>query len=320
MPIDDSAASRSLTANARRVAILLCTKNGAEFLGEQLRSIADQTHADWSLFVSDDGSTDTTKDIVDRFAKDRPQQVVMRDGPHHGPGINFLSLAVDPIIEADCFAFADQDDIWHRDKLERAVDWLATVPEAIPAVYCGRTELASADGTAYGLSTLFTRPPSFANALVQSLGGGNTMVFNKAAKRLVEAVGPVEIVLHDWWLYQLVSAAGGSIHYDPRPMIKYRQHDDNIMGSNLGRNARVWRIRMLLQGRFRRMNDINVAALSKIPRSLFKPEHQATLQLFLEARNGGLLKRLRYLRRSGVYRQTFMGTLGLLVGTILRRI
>ena len=90
------------------------------------------------------------------------------------------------------------------------------------------------DERSYGLSPLFTRPPAFQNALVQSLGGGNTMVFNRAAKKILQEAAAIDVVLHDWWVYQLVSAAGGMVHYDPRPMLKYRQHSDNLIGSNLG--------------------------------------------------------------------------------------
>src|SRR6185312_5860774 len=151
----------------RRVAILMATKDGAAFLDEQLQSIARQTHADWRLVVSDDGSTDGTKDIVSRFSGEHPQRVTILDGPRQGVSANFLSLATNPDIDADFFAFSDQDDIWHGDKLARALDWLATIPADTPSMYCGRTELMSADGRCYGLSPLFRRPPSFANALVQ---------------------------------------------------------------------------------------------------------------------------------------------------------
>ena len=79
------------------------------------------------------------------------------------------------------------------------------------------------------------------------------MVFNKAAKRLLEITGRLEVVLHDWWMYQLVSAVGGAIRYDPQPALKYRQHLDNLIGSNLGWRARLVRIRMMLSGRFQRL-------------------------------------------------------------------
>jgi hypothetical protein len=229
-------------------------------------------------------------------------------------------LATDPTIDADYFAFSDQDDVWYKDKLQRALSWLVTVASDVPALYCGRTELVSNDGRSYGFSPLFTRPIAFRNALIQSLGGGNTMVFNKAAKRLLETVGRLEVVLHDWWMYQLVSAVGGAIRYDPQPTLKYRQHLDNLIGSNRGLRARVIRIRMILSGRFSEWNKMNIAALERVPPHLIKPQNSAVLQLFAQARTTTLLKRLYYLRQSGVYRQKTVGDIALLLATVLKRI
>ena len=233
---------------------------------------------------------------------------------------NFLSLAIDQNIDADYFAFSDQDDIWHEDKLRRALAWLATVPADVPGLYCGRTELISIDKRLYGFSPLFTRPPTFRNALVQSLGGGNTMVFNRATKELLELAGTFDVVLHDWWLYQLVSAAKGRVHYDPQPMLKYRQHPDNLIGSNLGWRARLVRLRMTLNGRFRDWNATNIAALRRLPAQLIWPGNRELLELFAKARSASLLRRLDYLRQSGVYRQTLLGNIGLIAAAILKKI
>jgi glycosyltransferase involved in cell wall biosynthesis len=306
--------------NTASVAILMCTKDGAAFLGEQLDSIARQTHGNWGLIVSDDGSRDATLSILSRFAEGRAGKIAVRNGPQQGVCANFLSLAADPGIAADYFAFSDQDDIWYNDKLERALAWLGTVPDGVPAVYCGRTELVANDSRSIGLSPLFSRPIAFRNAIVQSLGGGNTMVFNAAAKRLLETTGRLDVVLHDWWLYQLVSAVGGAIHYDAQPMLKYRQHPDNLIGSNRGWGARFVRLRMIFQGRFRDWNAKNIAALERIPVHLITPENRAVLALFAKARTASLFKRLYYLKQSGIYRQTLLGNIGLIVATILNRI
>jgi glycosyltransferase involved in cell wall biosynthesis len=158
----------------RSVAILLCTKDGAAFIDEQLRSLADQTHSKWILIASDDGSTDTTRDVLERFAGSVPQKVVIREGPGRGSCANFLWLAIDRSIKADYFAYSDQDDVWYPDKLERALDWLVTVSQDTPALYCGRTEIALVDGRPNGFSPRFSRPPSFRNALIQNIAGGNT--------------------------------------------------------------------------------------------------------------------------------------------------
>jgi glycosyltransferase involved in cell wall biosynthesis len=315
-----AAPAHAADTEGARVAILLCTRDGAPFLGEQLRSYSDQLHENWFLVVSDDGSRDATREMIERFAAEHPQRVAVREGPQQGVTTNFLSLAIDPTIEADHFAFSDQDDVWHANKLRRALARLAAVPGDTPALYCGRTELMAEDGHTYGLSALFRRAPSFRNALVQSLGGGNTMVFNRAAKKLIEAAGAQRVVLHDWWLYQLVSAAGGAVFYDPQPMLKYRQHADNLIGSNQGGGARLLRIRLMLGGRFRDWNETNIAALRRLPAHLITPDNRQVLDLFAAARSTVLPKRLAYLRRSGVYRQTLLGNLGLLAAAILNRI
>jgi glycosyltransferase involved in cell wall biosynthesis len=305
---------------AAQVAILMCTKDGAAFIDDQLKSIANQTHENWILIVSDDGSTDGTIAKLTKFAKTHHQTVTIRKGSQKGPCANFLSLANDPTIDGDYFAFSDQDDIWKEDKLRRALAWLATVSANVPALYCGRTELMSMDERSYGLSPLFTRPSAFHNALVQNLGGGNTMVFNQAAKKILEEAATIAVVLHDWWTYQLVSGAGGIVLYDPQPMVKYRQHPNNLIGSNYGWRERLVRLRMMLRGRFRNWNDTNIAALQRLPTHLLQPKNRAILELFAAARSGSLPRRLYNLKRSGVYRQTLLGNLGLVAATVLRRL
>ena len=303
-----------------RVAILMCTKDGAAFIDDQLKSIVDQTHENWILIVSDDGSNDETVAKLERFAEAHQQKTIIRNGPGRGVCANFLSLANDPTIDADYFAFSDQDDIWNQEKLRRALVWLASVPADVPGMYCGRTELMTVDERSYGLSPLFARPPAFENALVQSLGGGNTIIFNRAAKKILEEAATIDVVLHDWWVYQLVSAAGGLVHYDPRPMVKYRQHPDNLIGSNISWHARLVRLRMMLHGRFRDWNKTNITALRRLPAHLLQPKNREVLALFAKARCASLPKRLYYLRRSGVYRQTLLGNLGLLAAAVLKRI
>jgi glycosyltransferase involved in cell wall biosynthesis len=88
-----------------RVAILMCTKNGAAFIDDQLKSISEQTHQNWILIVSDDGSNDGSIAKLERFSEAYPQKVIIRKGPGKGVCANFLSLANDPTIDADHFAF-----------------------------------------------------------------------------------------------------------------------------------------------------------------------------------------------------------------------
>ncbi|WP_320110156.1 glycosyltransferase family 2 protein [Pseudomonas asplenii] len=305
-----------------KVSILMCTYNGQRFLAEQINSFERQSHRNWSLAVSDDGSSDATLDIVNRCTSDWPTgRLKVFSGPCKGFVANFLSLTFRPEVEADFYAWSDQDDIWTEDKLETALMWLQGIAEHVPALYCGRTQLISELGIATGQSPRFSQPPDFANALVQSIGGGNTMVFNHAARELLrEAGADVAIASHDWWAYQLVSGArNGVVFYDPQAKTLYRQHGANLVGSNAGWLARFHRIRLLVHGRFHEWNRQNIRALESMSHRLDRSSIEI-LSAFKEARDLPLWHRVSGIRRCGVYRQTVGGNLGLWLAALLRKI
>ena len=303
------------------VAVLMCTYDGAPFLAEQLSSFEQQTHRNWTLHVSDDGSKDGTLELLQAFkAQCGAGRLHVVEGPQRGFVANFLSLTCRTDIQADFYAWSDQDDVWKRDKLQRALVWLQTIPRHTPALYCGRTELICESGQVCGRSPKFCLAPHFSNALVQNIGGGNTMVFNQAARALLQEAGDSRSVpSHDWWAYQLISGAGGVVHYDPEPMVLYRQHAENLVGSNSSWAARALRIRMIFQGRFYEWNAQCIYALETMHHRL-AAEHQATLAQFKAARSQKLLARILSFKRAGLYRQTLLGNLGLILATLLKKI
>jgi glycosyltransferase involved in cell wall biosynthesis len=306
---------------APKLAILLGTFNGQRFLSEQLDSFAAQTYGNWVLWVSDDGSTDDTLRILEAYRARWPEgKLRSLDGPQRDYAANFLSLVCHAHVESDYYAWSDQDDIWEADKLERATDWLAQQPASMPALYCSRTQLVDAQNRPIGYSPLFARPPGFANALVQNVGGGNTMVFNRAARALIQEAGDsIEAVSHDWWAYLLASACGGTVFYDPYPAMRYRQHGTNLIGANASLRARLSRLGQLLRGRYRSWNDANLRALARMQHR-FTSENQRILADFADARSRWLLPRLQGLVRSGVYRQTLPGKLALFIGSVMRKV
>jgi len=208
-----------------KVIILMGTYNGQRYLEEQLDSICAQTHKNWELWISDDGSSDNTGQILKDY-QTRLGEHVLRifSGPRKGFSANFLSLVCNENLAGTYFAYSDQDDIWQPSKLQKAVSWLNTVSDETPALYCGRTKLVNEHGEAIGFSPLFKKRTGFLNALIQNIGGGNTMAFNFSALNLLREAGEaINIVAHDWWTYMVVSGAGGVVFYDPNPTLDYRQ-------------------------------------------------------------------------------------------------
>lgn len=303
-----------------KIIILLATRNGAEFLQSQLDSFRVQTYAHWELLVSDDGSTDATIEIVKRFAGSVPQRVVIVPGPQKGFWQNFVALVRSESLDGDLFAYSDQDDIWFPEKLAKAVNWFAQRVVRSPALYFSRTELMHGDGTPAGYAPLFVRPPSFRNALVQNIGGGNTMVFNRSAREALLAT-PVdaELVSHDWWTYQVVTGIGGEAFYDPWPSLKYRQHGQNIVGANIGWRARMVRLKAFANGRVVSWNDLNLRFLHRI-RDALTPENASVVDLYAKARRAAWPMRLWLIWKSGVYRQSLIENIGLSVGALFGKI
>ncbi|MET4277726.1 MULTISPECIES: glycosyltransferase family 2 protein [unclassified Bradyrhizobium] len=312
--------SSQLSLASPKVVILLATRNGAAFIQEQIDSYKAQTYRNWELLVSDDGSTDDTIEIIEEFARQVPQRVVVRRGPQMGFWQNFVSLVRSDDIDGDLFAYSDQDDVWFPEKLAKAVSWFEARPSDRPALYFTRTELIEESGAPIGFSPLFVREPTFQNALVQNIGGGNTMVFNRAARLALRAT-PAEVALvsHDWWTYQVVTGIGGTAHYDPWPSLRYRQHVENLVGANIGLRARLVRSFAFLGGRFAMWNEVNLNVLGSM-RSLLTPHNALVLARYTQARLAASPKRLWLLWKSGVYRQSFLENLALFVGALFGRL
>lgn len=301
--------------------VLLAAFNGIEFLESQLKSIAEQAPDDIRLLISDDGSTDGTRAFVDGlddcWAKG---PVTIVDGPRKGFAENYRHLILHSPDDGDFYAFSDQDDLWLPDKLSSAADWLRGIDRSVPALFCSRTEIVDSQGNPIGLSPLFDTPPSFNNAIVQSLAGGNTMVFNRAARDLlVESCKRTGFVSHDWWSYLLVTGAGGQVHYSAEPYVRYRQHDGNLVGANASWRARMTRLLLMAGGRFTRWNEANLKGLLDC-QDLLTEEARTIIVEFEAIRRGALPTRLALLARSGIHRQTFLGQLSLFAACAMNRI
>lgn len=306
-----------------RMHILMAVFNGAETLPAQLDSITAQTHPDWRLLAGDDGSTDDSRAILTAFRDQHPpSRIEVIDGPRTGASNNFLGL-LRHLARADSdphwIAFSDQDDVWLPDKITRAMNRLRACDPTQPALYCSRTWVTCNTLSTRRLSAPRPRTPDFRNALVQNIAAGNTIVLNPAAVRLVlDAVQQIsQVVVHDWWLYQLITGVGGQVIHDDTPGVLYRQHGANQIGVNDTVRARIRRFLQLLRGDFRAWNKTNIAAL-RATAALLRPDHRAQLDAFARLSTLPLFKRLSLLRQLGLYRQTPMGTLSLWFAVVFR--
>jgi glycosyltransferase involved in cell wall biosynthesis len=303
------------------VAILMSTYNGELYLKEQLDSIQNQDYKNWTLYVSDDGSTDQTLRILKSYqalwSKDK---LHILKGPRQGFQKNFMSLITSKKIQADFYMLCDQDDVWLPQKITTAITYLETQDQTRPQLYCGRTSYVTKKLKFIQHSDLFSRPRSFNNAIVQSIAGGNTMAYNNALKKISSLFSDVRIISHDWWLYILCELSEGVTYYDGNSYILYRQHERSLIGANTTVLAKIKRLYMLLSGKFIIYNDCHYEAFNTISLKIANPTHINLIDRFYTDRHKDLKTRLRMIRVLKVYRQTRDGMLALYLAALLKRL
>lgn len=317
------AGGRRGTAVRPRVAVLMAVFRDARFLPMQLSSLRAQAGVDLDLWIS----RDCDEAEVGRVLKEHRKAFEtghfhLRAGPRRGAAANFLSLVFDEAIQADYFAYADQDDVWEPDKLARAVAALERFPAAVPALYGSRSRLIGADGSPLGLSWFDRQAPCFRRALgAQNIISGHSAVFNRAARDLLRASGVREVPVHDWWTYLLVAGAGGHVLYDPYPGVRYRLHDRNLMhrrttGGVAGRAFRA--LRRLADGESSRKIAASLRALRRAE-GLLTPENRIVLDIYEEALGSSLFLRPWRLWRAGVYRLPRLRSVLMFVEAVLNK-
>lgn len=271
-----------------KVVVLMSTWQGECFIEAQLRSILEQLPPDGQIIVRDDGSTDNGVAKMKALGDARLTVVC---GANMGFARSFLTLLDLAPSNADVIMFSDQDDVWLPGKVARAVDSLTRLGPA-PALYCSRLRLTTPDLQPFGLTPLWTQPPSFRNALTENIAVGCTCAINRAGLLLARQYGNAELVhFHDWWLYLTISAFG-TVVYDPEPTILYRQHGSNSLGAGAGARRYLVMLRYLRQKNWVHTMFSQIENFRAEHAAHLAPSHRQVLDGFFNARSPMAVLRL----------------------------
>lgn len=234
-----------------RVLVLMATYNGVQWVREQLDSILAQEGVDVSVMVGDDFSDDGTLTVIQHsYAEDARVQVCPRKNQSGSAGANFLSLYVQANLDEFSYvALADQDDIWLPNKLATAITALSFhnaqgYSAAVEAFWpSGRTKVLSQRSIQRSADFLF-----------EGAGQGCTFVVTAVLFRRIQSLcrdSPVAVAslhYHDWLIYLLNRAWGGTWYFDAKPCMRYRQHGGNEIGARGGLGAITRRLEMIRNG------------------------------------------------------------------------
>lgn len=302
----------------KKAQILLSTFNGEKFLSELMDSLLNQSYPNIEILMRDDGSSDDTLAILDKYANHYPSVKVIC-GKNLGVIQSFFELLRLSSLEAEYIAFCDQDDVWEKDKISRAVRFLEQYSTDVPLLYCSRVTLVDENLSIIGRSQIPKRGPSFENALVQNIATGCTIVINRISRELLMKEIPKIVRMHDWWMYLVVSAFGNVV-YDVEPRILYRQHSSNVIGYKKSAIARwLARIqRFLKSGRLCLVTE-QANEFRRIYGSLLPEEKKVVLDRFIDGRKS-LVGRLQYALSGDAYRQSMVDDIILRLLIIINRV
>lgn len=224
----------------KRIIILMSTYNGEEYLDDQLKSIYAQTYRNFEVYIRDDGSQDLTREILNQY-KEQYDNLQWFSGNNQGVSKSFFSLMKMIPLGNAIYVFSDQDDVWLPHKLQHIYEIFESDDNSKPLLYCGDTILADQELRVLKKENFGKNiRPSFGNALVENICIGCTSAMNGCLlEKLVKKVPQYE-VMHDWWFY-LTAACFGSVVYDKEPLLYYRQHEGNVMGSSTTKCNRFMR-------------------------------------------------------------------------------
>lgn len=294
--------------------VLLSTYNGEKYIEEQLDSLFKQEGVELHILIRDDGSEDSTVNIIRNIREHVSVPLKMLEAKNSGAKASFfelLRIASDDHSEFEYFAFCDQDDVWKPNKLRRAATLLSQVSQedpSSPLMYCSATQMVDAE-----LSPLkvWPSPPrkklSMYNALVENVAVGCTTVLNKKAFDLIASSLPSnadQVIMHDWWAYLCVSTFGKVI-FDEEPFILYRQHSSNVLGGQTDNWITKWKKRFLryFQGQNHYIISNQAKEFYKCFNDQMDDNRRLDVKRFIEATSKSGISRLAYAFRTPFYRQ-----------------
>ena len=242
-------------ATLPRLAILLSTYNGGEFLGEQLDSILDQSVKDIVIVVRDDGSSDETSAILSLYKKNYSEKfcLLRSDDQNLGAKGSFACLMRYVLekkqalgLDRAYMMFADQDDIWVPQKVEYEFQRLLQIERRenslIPALVHSDLEVIDRHGKCIAGSFIAYQGlkidrGNLVNLALSNLVTGCTAVINEELANKALPI-PNDAIMHDWWL-AVTAAAFGTRAFIDQPLVRYRQHDANAIGAQQFKSAQT---------------------------------------------------------------------------------
>ena len=296
-----SITTKYMKTDKLRIQILMSTYNAEKYLRPQLDSILNQqTDMEISILARDDGSTDGTAGILYEYAE--KYGIDVHIGENLGTTRSYYELVNMRDKKCDFYALSDHDDVWLPEKLQTAcaVIFKSGFNLTRPILFASRSVITDEHLKPIGMTRATPKGASFYNAMIQNIAAGHTQVLNNVLMGIIADSYSSDISVVDWWIYLIASAIGVVIFYN-KPLVLYRQHNDNQLGYKA--NA----VAMFLR-RFRRLINEGGDGLTGQLRALkvldydIPESYREEVERFL-THQVNFISRIKYAMTAKAYRQ-----------------
>jgi glycosyltransferase involved in cell wall biosynthesis len=231
------------------VDILMSTYNGEKYLREQIDSILNQTYTNWKLIIRDDGSNDKTKAIIRDYIQQYPNKIKLIEDNRGNLGYKDSFYLLQFYSTSNYIMFADQDDFWHKYKIEFMLFEIKKREEKNsnkPCLICCDMEISNEHSSiiepSYFKHVNIAPKQGAQSILLASQLHGCAFLFNKALLNFCNDLSDENQLLekfetngHDNFL-STVCAITGEIYYLNKPLVTHRIHDKNLVGFSRSNN------------------------------------------------------------------------------------
>ncbi len=218
----------------KQVNVLISAYNGEKYICEQVESILRQSYPEIHIYIRDDGSSDHTLKVLEKY-KDNDRITVI-PGKNMGYGGSFLEL-LSVAEEGDYWAYCDQDDVWLEGKIEAAVKWLDQQDTNKPCMYHSAYYNTDENLNITDTVTSPQKEVNFIGCITHCVHMGFSDVINRKLRELVLKGDRTKLITHDWWT-ELVVMEFGTVYFDDTPLTKHRRLDSSI---SVGSFSARWR-------------------------------------------------------------------------------
>jgi glycosyltransferase involved in cell wall biosynthesis len=219
-----------------KIAILLSSYNGEQYIEEQIKSIMNQVDCGVTLVIRDDGSKDRTVDVVKRLQENYSDHIILYRGENLGYRRSFMELLL-LAPDAEFYGFADQDDYWLEEKCKVGIESIITSfgKDSI-SLYASAVSICDENLEIIGKNDI-NSPNCIESLFVRHRIGGCTMIFTRRLKNIAKALYQAGIenryIDHDFMLASVAYSYGNVIR-DNESHILHRRSEKSVTSGGRG--------------------------------------------------------------------------------------